>query len=447
MAPVLIVSLQTAFGGHLSMDDTKTGMLDVVTCENEEHKQNWIPMADRVLWEPAKKVKVITIGCGFSGLTLAQKIQHKYKLDHKIEHVIYENNSDVGGTWFEVGRSLRISLAADCFFTILTLGVKNRYPGVMCDVPAHIYTLLDIPNIPTTEWPAFYATGGEIQQYLTKITKEYNLDRDVIYDSKVTSAIWNEEEGLWYVEVMQGNNTIKDYCQILINGSGVLNAWSWPDIKGLSSFKGHLSHSADYQEWAKKTSFDGKRVGVIGNGSSAIQIVPELGKVASQLPNIVRSATWISAPFVEDLSGAPGTNPLYTDEQKEFFRKNPQEHIKYRHDLAGAFNHFYEALIEGSPANKEAEKRTKALMKDRLTGHPELQELIIPKWSVGCRRLTPGNGYLETLCSDNVDLLVGHIDEITETGVLMQDGTHREFDAIICAYVPVATVETNLRHC
>jgi cation diffusion facilitator CzcD-associated flavoprotein CzcO len=312
----------------------------------------------------------------------------------------------------------------------------------MCDVPSHIYTLLDIPN---TEWPAFYATGSEIQTYLTKIKKEYNLDRDVVYDSKVTSAIWNEEDGLWHLEVKQGNKTIQDSCQILINASGVLNAWSWPDIKGLSTFKGHLSHSADYQEWSKKTSFDGKRVAVIGNGSSAIQIVPELGKVAYHLTNIVRSPTWISAPFVEDLSGAPGTNPRYTEEQKEHFRKDPQGHTMYRHELAHAFNHFYEALIEGSPANLDAKKRTQALMEARLARHPKLQELVIPKWSLGCRRLTPGNGYLETLCSENTDLLVGHIDEITETGILMQDGTRREFDAIVCAYVPVAAFRTNPR--
>ena len=300
----------------------------------------------------------------------------------------------------------------------------------MCDVPAHIYTLLDIPN---TEWPSFYATGGEIQDYLKKITREYNLDRDVVYCSTVTSAIWDEEAGLWNVEVRQGNKIIKDSCQILINASGVLNAWSWPDIEGLSDFNGHLSHSADYQDWAKKTSFDGKRVAVIGNGSSAIQIVPELAKVALNLTNIVRSPTWISAPFVEDLSGAPGTNPAYTEEQKEMFRADPQAHIAYRHKLADAFNHFYEALIEGSPANLKAKERTKDLMEERLKGHPEIQEQIIPKWSLGCRRLTPGNGYLETLCSEKVTLLVGGIDEITETGIRMQNGDFQEFDAIVCA--------------
>jgi cation diffusion facilitator CzcD-associated flavoprotein CzcO len=338
---------------------------------------------------------------------MAQKIQNAYKMDDRVEHTMYEKNEDVGGTWFE-----------------------NRYPGVMCDVPAHIYTLLDIPN---PDWPAFYATGEEIQKYLTKIKKQYNLDRDVVYNAKVTAAEWDEDEGKWQVEIQKAGETIKDSCDILINGSGVLNAWSWPKIPGLLDFKGHISHSADYKEWAKKTSFDGKRVAVIGNGSSAIQIVPELAKVASKLTNIVRTPTWISAPFVEDLSKAPGTNRKYTEEEKEEFRQNPEKLKEHRHELAHAFNHFYEALIEGSEANKEAMRRTKEMMEDRLKGYPELAAKLIPEWSLGCRRLTPGNGYLESLTTDNVELLVGEIQEITPTGIRMKDGSHQEYDAIVCA--------------
>jgi hypothetical protein len=92
---------------HNGTDGSKTALASVQSLKNTAHKQIWIPLVDRVLWEPEKKVKVISIGCGFSGLTLAQKIQHKYKLDHIIEHVIYEKNSEVGGTWFEVSSILR----------------------------------------------------------------------------------------------------------------------------------------------------------------------------------------------------------------------------------------------------------------------------------------------------------------------------------------------------
>jgi hypothetical protein len=83
-------------------NDVKSAVSSVLSLNQAEDNQNLIPMVNRVLWEPEKRVKVISIGCGFSGLTLAQKIQHKYKLDHIIEHVIYEKNSEIGGTWFEV---------------------------------------------------------------------------------------------------------------------------------------------------------------------------------------------------------------------------------------------------------------------------------------------------------------------------------------------------------
>ncbi len=107
------------------------------------------------------------------------------------------------------------------------------------------------------------------------------------YNSRVTKAIWDEDSGTWKVKIQQGDKTIEDTCDVLINGSGVLNAWSWPNIPGLHDFKGHLCHSAD---WRAGYDFAGKRVAVIGNGSSAIQIVPELAKVASKLHNIVPAA-------------------------------------------------------------------------------------------------------------------------------------------------------------
>jgi hypothetical protein len=90
------------FGDMLGTNDVKFAVSSVLSLNQTEENRNRIPMVNRVLWEPEKRVKVISIGCGFSGLTLAQKIQHKYKLDHIIEHVIYEKNTEIGGTWFEV---------------------------------------------------------------------------------------------------------------------------------------------------------------------------------------------------------------------------------------------------------------------------------------------------------------------------------------------------------
>jgi cation diffusion facilitator CzcD-associated flavoprotein CzcO len=359
---------------------------------------------DEVLWKPHQRIRVISIGAGFSGLTLANKIQRTHKLDAVIEHIIYEKNPDIGGTWYE-----------------------NRYPGVMCDVPAHIYTFLDIPH---PDWSHYYATGPEIHQYLKKVTKEYNLDRDVQLNSEVKSAIWDEGSGQWKVQVLKNGHLHDDWCHVLINGSGVLNHWSWPKIPGLKSFKGHLCHSANWQDGF---DFSGKRVAVVGNGSSGIQIVPEMQKIAGSVVNFIRSKAWISAPFAEDFSKSPGGNPAYTEEEKQAFRDNPDKLQHLRQKLVHVQNTFYEALIEGAPTNLEAAKGMKALMEDRLGGNPELIEKLVPNWSLGCRRLTPGTGYLESLNQPNAELVNDDILELTANGVRTADGKHRDFDAIVMA--------------
>jgi hypothetical protein len=88
--------------GSSIINSIKNAFSSAVSFDHAEYRETSIPVSERVLWEPEQKIKAISIGCGFSGLTMAHKIQHKYKMDGRIEHVIYEKNSDVGGTWFEV---------------------------------------------------------------------------------------------------------------------------------------------------------------------------------------------------------------------------------------------------------------------------------------------------------------------------------------------------------
>ncbi|KAK5052669.1 hypothetical protein LTR84_002534 [Exophiala bonariae] len=366
--------------------------------------ENWVDVRDEFLGKPHRRLRVVTIGAGFSGLTMANKIQRTHQLDDIIEHVIYEKNPDIGGTWYE-----------------------NKYPGVMCDVPAHIYTFIDIPN---PEWSHYYATGPEIHQYLKRVTKDHKLDRDVQLNSEVKSAVWDEDSGTWKLQVLKGAELIDDWCDVLLNGSGVLNHWSWPQITGLHDFKGHLCHSAN---WRDDFDFSNKRVAVVGNGSSGIQIVPEMQKVAKQMVNFIRSRAWISAPFAEDFSKAPGGNPAYTPQEQARFRSHPEELANLRHKLIHVQNTFYSALIEGAPTNIEAMKGVKSLMHERLGGNQGLIEKLVPDWSLGCRRLTPGTGYLESLKEDNAELVDEEISEITETGIRTKDGKHREFDAIVMA--------------
>ena len=365
--------------------------------------KNWIPIREQYRGQP-RSLKVITIGAGYSGLTMAYKIQHQYEFTDTIEHIIYEKNSDIGGTWHE-----------------------NRYPGIGCDTPAHIYTFSWEPN---PDWSSFYVSGQEIHAYIKRTADKYQLTKDVQFNCKVVSAEWNESEGKWHVCVEQEGKMIDDVSDILVNGCGVLNNWQWPDIDGLDDFEGHLVHTA---RWRDDYNFQGKKVGLIGNGSSAIQILPQIQPLATHLTIFIRTPTWICPNFSARYAGEDGQNFSYTEEQKAEFRSNPLKLLQLRKSIEHETNKFFAVYIRDSPEQASTKQSVEQLMLKRLHGDKELAEKLIPQWGVGCRRPTPGDGYLEVIAAKNVEVSMSDIVCITPSGVQTGDKTYHELDALICA--------------
>jgi cation diffusion facilitator CzcD-associated flavoprotein CzcO len=155
-----------------------------------------IPMNPEYAFTP-RKLRVVTIGAGFSGLLMAHKFQHRFpELQEYVQHTIYEARSDVGGTW-----------------------LINSYPGVQCDVPSHIYAF---PFDPNPNWSHFYSSGPEIQEYIKNTVKKWNLDRDLELNTKVVGAVWEEDSGRWKLTVEKDGNQREEYCDILISAQGVL---------------------------------------------------------------------------------------------------------------------------------------------------------------------------------------------------------------------------------
>jgi cation diffusion facilitator CzcD-associated flavoprotein CzcO len=272
---------------------------DPVASTYARGRQNGIPLNKQPLLEP-RRIKVVCVGAGYSGLILAYKVKHQMKLDSFIDLKIYEKNDDVGGTWLE-----------------------NRYPGVACDVPAHVYTFCWEPN---PDWSRFYASGPEIWEYIRRTTTKYKLDDFIEFKSRVVESIWDETTSRWKIKVDQGGKTIDTEADVLVNASGILNKWVWPEIEGLRHFKGTLLHSA---AWDLTADWSGKRIGLIGNGSSAIQILPQVQPTASHVVNYIRSATWISLNFHQKYA-PEGTNLIFTEEQKQRFHDHPEELTEYR---------------------------------------------------------------------------------------------------------------------
>jgi cation diffusion facilitator CzcD-associated flavoprotein CzcO len=148
--------------------------------------------------------------------------------------------------------------------------------------------------------------------------------------------------------------------------------------------------SPSYTQFAVLDSRFGQ-VAVIGNGSSGIQIVPQIQKKASRIVNYAREPTWISTSFGAEHT-PEGTNFTYTEAQKQEFREKPETLHKLRKDIEHGMNAFFHAIIEGSPQQEGLEKHIKQNMETRLNNDPALITKIIPRYKAGCRRLTPGDG-------------------------------------------------------
>jgi cation diffusion facilitator CzcD-associated flavoprotein CzcO len=156
---------------------------------------NWILAPDEPLFKP-KRIRIICVGAGFSGLMLAYKHKYEFELRDAVDLVIYEKNHDIGGTWLE-----------------------NQYPGVACDIPAHVYTF---PFEPNPDWSSFYADGAEIWQYIKRTSTKYELEERVQLKSKVVESIWDEKVSRWKVKIERGAEVFTDEAEVLINGSGIL---------------------------------------------------------------------------------------------------------------------------------------------------------------------------------------------------------------------------------
>ncbi|KAM0543828.1 hypothetical protein ACHAPJ_012135 [Fusarium lateritium] len=358
------------------------------------------PLKDLAIDQP-RPLKVICIGAGFSGILTAIRFPQRIP---NVELTIYDKNPDIGGTWYE-----------------------NTYAGVGY-VPSHVYQYSFAGN---PNWSKFYAGGAEIQQYLKDVAWRYDVERYVRLQHHFEKADWDEAAQKWTVTVidMKNNKVFTDTADILIKGTGVLNKWKWPDFKGLKSFKGDLMHTAG---WDPEFDWENKTVALIGAGSSGIQVLPQIQPKAKRVFHYMRGKTWISpVGYASEVGG--GVNRDYTFEERKEFSTNSQKYMEYRHQVEGVMNKSQLSTFLGSDIQKEFWVEADAFMKRKLERKPEIYKSLIPSFPPGCRRLTPGPGYLEALVEDNVTFIGAGIDHVTETGIVDTDGNFHEVDAIICA--------------
>ncbi|KAF2397971.1 FAD/NAD(P)-binding domain-containing protein [Trichodelitschia bisporula] len=351
-----------------------------------------------------RRVRVVLIGAGASALNFFKNAEEELQ---NVSIVCYEKNADIGGTWLE-----------------------NRYPGCACDIPSVNYQF----SWKIRLWSHYYSYSPEIWEYLKQIERENNfIEKYVKLRHRVEYAAFDKAAGLWRFRIrdLASDTVVEDEAEFFVNAGGVLNAWKWPTVPGLHSFKGKLMHSAAYDEGYP---LEGKKVAVIGAGSSGVQIVSAIQSKVDRLYHWVRSPIWVTAGFAQRWAGEDGRNFAYSQEQKNYLAANPKKYMEYRKQIENELNQRFKFIIRGSPEAAAAREYSYAEMRRKLNYDARLCDAIIPKtFNPGCRRPTPAPGYLEALVAPNTTVFTADLTAIDATGFVDDKGEHHDVDVIVCA--------------
>ena len=331
-------------------------------------------------------MRVAIIGSGASGIAAAYYLQQAGISDF----TLFEKGSDMGGTWRD-----------------------NRYPGVACDVPSHLYRFTFAPN---AEWTRRCSPGEEIHAYMRDVATRFGVMERIAFDNEVTEAKF--EDGGWSVTTNQGPHGRFD---AIISATGALHHPLMPEIDGIESFAGGSCHSA---EWDPSVDLTGKRVGIIGSGSTGTQITCALADTVGSLSLFQRTAQWIM----------PLPNHHIAEEKRQEYRDDPAKMDSYYHYLAGRFNEVFGDAVSGH--NPEAyDHMAEACQENLQTGvtDPELRAKLTPDYKVGCKRLVLSDSFYEAIQRPSSALVTEEIERIEPAGVRTKDGTLHELDYLIYA--------------
>jgi cation diffusion facilitator CzcD-associated flavoprotein CzcO len=335
-------------------------------------------------------VKHLIVGAGFAGLCAAIKLQE----DGETDFLVLEKGADVGGTWRD-----------------------NTYPGAACDVPSQLYSFSFAPN---PDWTSSYSPQPEIQAYIRRVAERSGVLDRFVFDTAMADAAWDEGAQRWTVRTSgSGGEEHTVTSTTLIVGAGGLSEPKLPDIEGIDDFGGHTFHSA---RWDHDVDLAGKRIAVIGTGASAIQIVPELQKVAAHVDVYQRTA-----PYV-----VPRNDRAYTRVERAVFKRVPALQKLYRTGLYWG----KELLVPGFTINPKLALPAKKLALANLAKSvkdPELRERLTPTFEIGCKRILISNAYYPAIASDNVELVTDPITRITADGVVTADGVEHPVDVLVVA--------------
>ncbi|SKB03101.1 Predicted flavoprotein CzcO associated with the cation diffusion facilitator CzcD [Agreia bicolorata] len=339
----------------------------------------------RTSLDGATEVDAVIVGAGFAGLGAGIRLARR----GDTSFVILERAHDVGGTWRD-----------------------NVYPGVACDIPSHLYSFSFLPK---PDWSGFFAGGSEIHDYLRDAVRTEGLERHLRLGSEVLEMRWLADDRRWRVRTGSG-----DYvCRTLIVAAGRLSDARMPEVPGLDTFPGPVMHSS---AWDDSVELQGRRVGVVGTGASAAQLIPQLAQTASSVIVFQRSA-----PYV-----VPRPDRPYTRDEQAGFAADPVSHAAMRDDLFwGAETAFAERMRVPGFIDR---------LRDRALGHleaqvadPGLRAAATPDYEIGCKRVIISNDYYPALASPSVTLEPSALRSVVGGVATSADGAEFELDVLVFA--------------
>jgi cation diffusion facilitator CzcD-associated flavoprotein CzcO len=333
-----------------------------------------------------RELRFAIIGAGMSGILSAIKLTEAGLTDF----TVYEKADRLGGTWRE-----------------------NTYPGIACDVPSHLYCYSFEPN---PEWSHTFSPGDEICAYFERVAREHDVESRIRFDEEITSCAL--VDGRWHVETASG---LSDVVDVVIAATGVLHHPRYPDIDGIDTFAGDVFHSA---RWDHDVTIDGARLGVIGNGSSGVQIVGATVDQVAHLTLFQRTAQWV----------LPQANDPYTPEQQQEFRDHPDTLRELHAGLAQLFAEgFGDAVVDADSEHmKMIEEACRTHLEEGVTD-PELRERLRPDYRAACKRLVVSGEFYGAIQQPNAELVTEKIQRVEPAGVRTVDGRLHELDVLVLA--------------
>jgi len=331
-----------------------------------------------------RALRFAIIGAGMSGILAAIKLTDAGFTDF----TIYEKADRLGGTWRE-----------------------NTYPGISCDVPSHLYSY---SFALTPEWSRRYSPGAEINAYFERVAHDHALEPHLRFGEEITRCEF--VDGRWHLETAAGHH---DDVDVVIAATGVLHHPNIPDFEGLDRFEGAAFHSS---RWDHDVPLDGARVGVIGTGSTAVQIVGALVEEVGQLSLFQRTAQWV----------VQQENPAYADDERSQFRRDPALLSDLHAELSRQFGVFARAVVDAdSPEMRALEEVCRANLE--TVRDPELRERLRPNYRAACKRLVVSPNFYAAIQHPHAELVTDPIERVEPTGVRTRDGRLHELDVLVLA--------------